>query len=203
MNQMTHSPSKDRLPDPEWPVGAVPEPWINALFDKMTAFYGSRFADLWGGSDLVTVRRAWGVELAKLSRAELKAGVDKLVERRVSPTLPEFFALCKQSRPPIDPSHVLAPPGAPRGPVDMTKVDATVRKASEALAAKRPHGVEWAFKMLAQGKTNSGLSLPIGVVDAYKRAILSPAGSAFMRTTESAAYRELYQRVQGEAGVTA
>lgn len=83
----------------DWPENAVPESWIDSLFARMSAMYGAKFADLWRGTDLAVVRRLWGVELASVSRDELKAGVDALVKRPFPPTLPEFLALC---RPPVN-----------------------------------------------------------------------------------------------------
>jgi hypothetical protein len=83
----------------EWPATAVPETWIDALFERMAASYGSKFADLWRGVDINSVRRLWGIELAKVTREEWKHGVDSLVTRPFPPTLPEFVALC---RPPFN-----------------------------------------------------------------------------------------------------
>lgn len=83
----------------DWPENAVPESWIDSLFARMSAMYGAKFADLWRGTDLAVVRRLWGVELASVSRDELKAGVDALTKRPFPPTLPEFLSLC---RPPVN-----------------------------------------------------------------------------------------------------
>lgn len=82
-----------------WPEGAIPEAWIDSLFTRMIGMYGSKFADLWRGTDLQSVRRIWGTELATLSRAELKLGAESLRNRPFPPTLPEFVALC---RPPVN-----------------------------------------------------------------------------------------------------
>lgn len=61
----------------------------------MSGMYGSKFADLWRGVDLTVVRKMWGQELAKLSKDELKFGVQTLMSRPFPPTLPEFVSLCK------------------------------------------------------------------------------------------------------------
>lgn len=100
MSQMTPSPSMPQSPGSgDWPDNAVPEAWIDSLFGKMSAYYGSRFSDMWRGTDLSDVRRAWAVELAGVSRNELKAGVAALITRNFPPTLPEFIGLC---RPPFN-----------------------------------------------------------------------------------------------------
>ncbi|WP_349609101.1 hypothetical protein [Cupriavidus sp. DF5525] len=79
----------------DWPAGAIPESWVDSLFARMSGMYGSKFADLWRGTDLPSVRRLWGKELASLSRDELRRGSDALLGRPFPPTLPEFVSLCR------------------------------------------------------------------------------------------------------------
>lgn len=83
----------------DWPAEAVPQSWVDNLFARMSALYGSKFADLWRSTDLQQVRRTWGLELAGLSNDELRAGVAALRNRPFPPTLPELIALC---RPPLN-----------------------------------------------------------------------------------------------------
>lgn len=83
----------------DWPSDAVPQRWVDDLFARMSGMYGSKFADLWRGVDLTVVRKMWGQELAKLSKDELKFGVQTLMSRPFPPTLPEFVSLCK---PPVN-----------------------------------------------------------------------------------------------------
>lgn len=99
MNAPTTSSTLTPAKSADWPDGAVPESWIDSLFAKMLAFYGSKFSDLWRGADLQQVRRTWGCELSTLTRQELKQGVEALRSRPFPPTLPEFVALC---HPPIN-----------------------------------------------------------------------------------------------------
>ncbi|RWA55317.1 hypothetical protein AU476_07355 [Cupriavidus sp. UYMSc13B] len=68
---------------------------MDSLFALMSGTYGSKFADLWRGTDLAAVRRLWGRKLATLSRDELRRGSDALMGRPFPPTLPEFVALCR------------------------------------------------------------------------------------------------------------
>jgi hypothetical protein len=68
---------------------------ISTLFEKMTTFYGSKFLDMWRGTDMSLVRRMWAVELAQLTNAELKRGSSTLISRQFPPTLPEFVLLCR------------------------------------------------------------------------------------------------------------
>lgn len=78
---------------------ALPDAWIRRLFSRLSAMYGSRFADMWRGCDLDDVKAVWAADLGVLSRAELVAGVEACKGRDWPPTLPEFLKLC---RPPVD-----------------------------------------------------------------------------------------------------
>jgi hypothetical protein len=78
----------------------VPLPWVEALFAKMTGFYGAKFSDQWRGCNLDQVKALWADEMGKLTREELKRGADSLIGREWPPTLPEFVKLC---RPTLDP----------------------------------------------------------------------------------------------------
>lgn len=66
----------------------------------MGALYGSKFADMWGNSDIAAVKALWAQELGKLSKDELASGVSKLMAQEWPPTLPAFLNLC---RPQVDP----------------------------------------------------------------------------------------------------
>lgn len=73
--------------------------WIDRLFDRMAAMYGARFADMWGGLDLSSVKSVWREELSDMSPDEISRGVAACRTRDWPPTLPEFVKLC---RPAID-----------------------------------------------------------------------------------------------------
>lgn len=95
---LTTAPSMSqqrRSPESGWPADALPEAWISTLFEKMTTFYGSKFLDMWRGTDMSLLRRMWAVELAQLTNAELKRGSSTLISRQFPPTLPEFVLLCR------------------------------------------------------------------------------------------------------------
>lgn len=78
----------------------LPTAWIEKLFDRMAALYGSKFADMWRGSDPVEVKKLWAGELGKLTRDEVTKGAQALMTLEWPPSLPQFVALC---RPKIDP----------------------------------------------------------------------------------------------------
>lgn len=77
----------------------LPMAWVERLFDRLSSCYGSKFADLWRGCDLVAVKRTWAEALATFRADEIKRGLDGCMTKVFPPTLPEFLMLC---RPPID-----------------------------------------------------------------------------------------------------
>lgn len=78
---------------------ALPDEWMDRLFSRLSAMYGSKFADLWRGCNLAEVKTVWAKDLGGMSREELAAGVVGCRGRDWPPTLPEFLKLC---RPPVD-----------------------------------------------------------------------------------------------------
>lgn len=93
----SHHESEQPVP---WPARAIPEHWIESLFEKMAFTYGTKFADQWRGIDTDGIKRHWAEKLGALTNQELAHGVLKLETRDWPPTLPEFLKLC---RPVIDP----------------------------------------------------------------------------------------------------
>lgn len=98
---MSNSTNLTQSTSTEWPVDAIPERWIESLFEKMLFTYGAKFSDQWKGIDPAGLKRHWATELGKFSTDELKAGVSKLKSKEWPPTLPEFEKMCKPS---IDPT---------------------------------------------------------------------------------------------------
>lgn len=73
----------------------VPISWVDSLFSKMAANYGTKFADMWTGLDLKAIKETWAAELGKLTRDELLRGVNSLSTQDWPPTLPQFMKLCR------------------------------------------------------------------------------------------------------------
>lgn len=73
----------------------VPEHWIDALFAKMSTYYGNKFADMWRDSSMQAIKSVWANELRKLSRDEFTRGANALLTQEWPPTLPQFIKLCK------------------------------------------------------------------------------------------------------------
>ena len=79
----------------------LPESWIDRIFGRMEAAYGSLFLDRWRGCDIVEVKKVWTEELRSFSDypacygAALKAMVDDGM--KFPPTLPEFVGMCRKA----------------------------------------------------------------------------------------------------------
>ncbi|MBR8188269.1 hypothetical protein KDW82_04235 [Burkholderia vietnamiensis] len=196
MNQMTE-PSTFKRPD--WPLDALPQHWVEALFSKMAAFYGSRFASMWNGVNVVEVQRAWAIELGKLSRDQLKAGSDNLTALPKPPTLPEFVSLCRQAR--SEQAASTTPRLADERPADRATVEANlgaIRRVQERVMRREPTA-EWAFKLLMRGKSASGAALPSEVVRCARDAIVSSAGFKVIGACQSPELRREYQMIRDAA----
>ena len=196
MNQMTE-PSTFKRPD--WPLDALPQHWVEALFSKMAAFYGSRFASMWNGVNVSEVQRAWAIELGKLSRDQLKAGSDNLTALPKPPTLPEFVSLCRQAR--SEQAASTTPRLADERPADRATVEANlgaIRRAQERVMRREPTA-EWAFKLLMRGKSASGAALPSEVVRCARDAIVSSAGFKVIGACQQPELRREYQTIRDAA----
>jgi hypothetical protein len=73
----------------------LPTAWIEKLFERMAALYGSKFADMWRGTDPEQVKALWSQELGKLSREEVTKGAQALMTLEWPPSLPQFINLCR------------------------------------------------------------------------------------------------------------
>jgi hypothetical protein len=181
-----------------WPQDAAPRHWVNALFEKMTRMWGNSFLDKWRDVDLEGVMQEWGKGLRKLSSAELKAGVDSLITLKYSPSLPEFYGLCKQMR-----LHEM-----PRAEAltDQTRADpnvvaenmAKMRAIMAPLMQPREITAEWAFKLLMRGETASGKGLSHEAIRCASDAITSTAGRKAVENCADPELRSEYQTIRDE-----
>lgn len=77
---------------------ALPDAWIDRLFQRFAAAYGTeKFTALWRTQDMAEVRACWARELAEFTRDELARAVAALPKAHPSwpPSLYEFAALCR------------------------------------------------------------------------------------------------------------
>ena len=80
------------------PSTPLPSAWIERLFERLSAFYGAKFLDMWRELDLHSVKAAWAEELAGYTAAELKCGLAQCKTSAWPPTLPEFMTWCRPTR---------------------------------------------------------------------------------------------------------
>jgi hypothetical protein len=81
-------------PLPSETLREIPKEWIDRLFVRLWAWYGKAIEDKWG-ADTELAKSVWQQDLAGLSMAQLKAGMEKCRDScKFPPNLPEFRALC-------------------------------------------------------------------------------------------------------------
>jgi hypothetical protein len=156
---------------PDWPANAIPKRWIDALFSKMSAFYGVRFADLWRGTNLVEVQKVWAVELAKLSAAQMKAGADALTAFTKPPSLPEFIEHCKRTR--VEAAAHVAPKLENLTPADKAVIDSNLQKQQKIVHSLRMSSAHtrWARELIDRGTAKNGAPLTVEVLQSCKDVI--------------------------------
>lgn len=83
---------------PETRSTALPSAWIDKLFGRFAAAYGTeKFASLWRGQKLEDVKAMWAAELSRFTTEELRQGFESLRHTHKSwpPTLYEFADVCR------------------------------------------------------------------------------------------------------------
>lgn len=197
MSQTTEPSMYERPQRPDWPLNALPKHWIEALFSKMSAFYGSKFAAMWSGSKPEEVQKAWAIELAKLTKEQLKAGSDALTAFAKPPTLPEFVVHCRQSRiatvESVSPKLESLPKMSPeKAAENLAKVRAVrLRRPDEASA-------EWAFRIIMRVNSPSVTSATHEVLRCARDAITSMAGKRVVDECQEPGLRARYAKIRQE-----
>jgi hypothetical protein len=75
---------------------ALPESWIDKLFDRFATMYGKHWADQWAGIPLDRIKRTWAEDLAFASGEQMRKALDHCkTQCKFPPTCPEFVGLCK------------------------------------------------------------------------------------------------------------
>lgn len=77
----------------------LPDSWVEKIFGHMEGLYGSKFSNLWRGTDLDKVKALWAEKLGPfMARPEaIKQALNALDSQPYPPTLPEFLELCIQA----------------------------------------------------------------------------------------------------------
>lgn len=100
-------------------LSALPEQWVDRIFGRMSAFYGTLFSDRWRDANLLDVKRVWAEELASFSDNPECFGkaLKEMVACKFPPTLPEFVTMCR--------SHYKRPSAGPSLEHKLTDEDVT------------------------------------------------------------------------------
>lgn len=78
----------------------LPAAWIDRLFARFTAFYGSqKVGTMWVDADMAEVKAVWAAQLARFEPASIADALQRLAEsgNQWPPTLPEFVEMCRLS----------------------------------------------------------------------------------------------------------
>jgi len=120
-------PGADRQP--------LPAAWIDRLFARFTAFYGSqKVGTMWVDAGMAEVKAVWAEQLARFEPASIAGALQRLVDggNQWPPTLPEFVELCRQAaldRKAAERFELLPAPGGGRTDTETAK-----RKVAELMA---------------------------------------------------------------------
>jgi hypothetical protein len=76
---------------------SLPQQWVERLFQRMHATYGTRWTDLWRDVPPEVLAATWGDSLSGLTTDEIKSGLSRM--GKFPPTPVEFRDLC---RPPLN-----------------------------------------------------------------------------------------------------
>lgn len=192
MSQMNEQSTR-RSSDYQWPDNAIPKRWVEALFSKMSAFYGSKFADMWRGTDTNEVQKAWSVELWKLSSAQLKSGVDNLTAFNRPPSLPEFIEHCKRSR--AEAAAQTAPRLESGVVADKEVIASNLKKLRSITGSMKLQSAHpgWAYDFFIRGTAKNSSSVTVEVWGHCRDAILSPVGRAYPNTQEGNRAKQCYE----------
>lgn len=140
---------------------ALPDDWIERLFSKLSALYGSKFSDLWRGTDAVEVKALWASKLAGFYQIPgcIKAALDACDDRPWPPTLPEFLGLCRDAaRRNGTATTALSPPYV--GKEEAVKIIKNLTTGQ--MYGKTPHPLEWA-RILRQKYLDGINLLPVQI----------------------------------------
>jgi hypothetical protein len=81
-------------------LNALPESWIDKLFDRFATMYGKHWYEAWAGIPLDRVKQTWREDLAFASGEQMRKGLDYCkTHNKFPPTCPEFVGLCKTFAP--------------------------------------------------------------------------------------------------------
>jgi hypothetical protein len=131
-------------------ASALPAEWIERIFALMLASYGTKFTDLWRGTDLVAVKAMWAEKLGGFADKPkaIKDALNALDERPFPPTLPEFLNLCREAAKRYGPTQQALPYRPTEADKQRLKNAAT--EAAKAVSMTDYDPLTWARKPKSQ-----------------------------------------------------
>jgi hypothetical protein len=176
----------------------APMSWVEKLFQRMGATFGSRFTDMWRNENVDTLKEVWAMELGKLSTEEVRLGVENLTRLTKAPTLPEFVLHCKACR--REQIDNTAPRLEDARRADMETIDANLPRMRSAVkqATKCSPSATWAYELLQRGTARNGSALTVEVRKSAVDTVLSWAGQRVLDEMRDAELRGKYQKIRNE-----
>lgn len=150
---------------------AFPDKWVDSLFDRLEAAYGSKWLNMWGHTKLPNVKSLWAEKLSGFvdNPGSITFALNALDEHPFPPTLPEFIALCRKAP---QPKRQTLPAPEP----DKQKIEAAALEARRVTAGKQDP-VGWAKRPRSQYALDAVIDLAkrgdtffAGVLDALREA---------------------------------
>ncbi|AUT62905.1 hypothetical protein [Paraburkholderia terrae] len=135
---------------------AIPEHWVERLFERMESIWGARFQDFWRNvPDPEQIKAVWREGLAGMSGEALRRGVAALFHEKSPPTLPRFIELChidpmyvQREQPALTHAHCVTPVGE----AHLAKIQELLAKHN--LPKREPgggaDGIRWAFRIVRE-----------------------------------------------------
>lgn len=87
---------------------ALPDAWIDRLFQRFALMYGNNWASKWAGLPMADVKAAWAADLAFASADQIRKALDYCKGHNPHPpSSPEFVGLCRSFAPAMDTRSML------------------------------------------------------------------------------------------------
>lgn len=150
---------------------ALPLPWVNRIFAKLTVAYGRDFLNRWEGIDLALVQADWAEELdGYLKNPDaLVYGLNNLPADK-PPTAKQFRAICN-NRPEPKLTALAAPVGQP-SPEVRAKVAQLIHPASQ------QHPKDWARKLRDREQQTGGRGMTRAQREMWRTALADEVAEA-------------------------
>ncbi len=134
-------------------TSALPGPWIDRIFQKLSVTFGRDFLGRWGGVPIEEVKADWAHELRGFQQnpEAIKFALQTCLSGK-PPTVQDFKALC--IRRPVD-----AAPALPSPPADPERVAAELAKMEQSRRAAAVDHKAWAKRLHQAHEAGQKLNL--------------------------------------------